>query len=179
MGLDFGAWPVGMVNLALAAILTGIATYTDIKTTIIYNKHTIAFFLLGLLSVAWYKQYNLLLSAGIIFLLYLFFYAGGSIMSNIAVNLGMMPPPEGSTPMGGGDVKMAVVLALLIGHIPVLLGTVAGALLMVLCRGVKQWRVTGSPSGMVDVAFGRVHAPVAFGPYLGICSLTAAIIIGV
>ena len=179
MGLDFGAWPAGMVNLVLAAILTGIATYTDIKSKIIYNKHTVAFFLLGLLSVAWYKQYYLLLSAGIVILLYLFFYAGGSFMSKIAVNLGMIPPPEGSPPLGGGDVKLAVVMALLIGHIPVLLGTVAGALLLVLCQGVKQWRITGSPSGMADVALGRVHALVSFGPYLGLCSLAAAIITGV
>ena len=165
-----------MINLALAAALTCIATYTDLTSMKIYNKHVAAFFVLGVLSVGWQGQYSLLISAGLIFILYLFFYAGGRTMSGIAMNLGLSPIPDGKSPMGGGDVKLAVVLALLIGHYPVLYGTLAGVILMVIWQGLKLWRCTGSPKAMADVALGRIHAPAPFGPFLGVCSLGAALI---
>ena len=163
------------VNLALATLLTGITTYTDIRSMKIYNMHVAVFFGLGLLSVVVQKQYSLLVSAGLILALYLFFYAGSGIMSNIAISFGLMPIPEGQSPLGGGDVKLAVVLALLMGHYPVLLGTLAGVLLLVLWQGLKLWKQTGSAKAAVDLALGRVHAPAPFGPFLGVCSLCAAI----
>ena len=164
-----------VVNLALATLLTGIATYTDLQSRKIYNAHVAVFFGLGLLSAVWQKQYFLFSSAGLILALYLFFYAGGAIMSNIAVNFGLMPLPEGQSPLGGGDVKLAVVLALLVGHFPVLYGTLSGVLLLVLWQGLKVWKQTGSARAAVDLALGRIHAPAPFGPFLGVCSLCAAI----
>jgi len=166
-----------MVNLVLAAALTGITTYTDIKSMKIYNKHITVFFLLGLVAVVLQGQYYLLVSAGLMLVLYLFFYAGSKYMSNIAIQFGLMPIPEGKSPMGGGDVKLAVVLALLIGHFPVLYGTLTGVLLLVIWQGIKHWKITGSPKAIIDVALGRIHAPAPFGPFLGVCSLSAALII--
>ena len=165
-----------MVNLVIAAALIGITSYTDITAMKIYNKHVGIFFLLGLISAVWLGNYHLLGSAALVFAIYLFFYTGGRVMSNLAVSLGLMPLPDGASPMGGGDVKLAVTLALLLGHYPVLYGTIAGALLLVLWQGVKQWQVCGSPKGIADVALGRIHAPAAFGPFLGTCSLLAAAI---
>jgi Flp pilus assembly protein protease CpaA len=160
-----------MINLLLAAVLVGVAAYTDITKMKIYNKHVGVFFLIGAVSIMVQKQYELLLSAALVLAIYLFFYTGSGILSNIAVNMGLMPLPEGAKPLGGGDVKLAVVLALFLGHLPVLYGTVAGLIMMVIWQGVKRWRYTGSPQGLAEVALGRVHAPAAFGPFLGACSL--------
>ena len=164
-----------MVNLALAAVLAGIATYTDLKSMKIYNRHLAVFFILGLSSAAWQGQYVLLISAGLILALYLVFYSGARFMSGIAMSFGLMPIPEGKSPMGCGDVKLAAVLALLIGHFPVLYGTLAGVILLVIWQGLKLWLNTGSPAAMMDVALGRVHAPAPFGPFLGFCSVGAAL----
>ena len=166
-----------IVHLILAALLAGIAAYTDIKVMKIYNKHLAVFFALGLLLMTLQRRYDLLVSAGLVLALYLFLYYGGRTMSNIAVSLGLMPLPSGARPMAGGDLKLAVTLALLLGHYPVLYGTMAGVLLLVAWQGVKRWRFTGSPRAIADVALGRVHAPAAFGPWLGFGTLAAALIL--
>jgi len=97
-------------------------------------------------------------------------------MSNIALALGLPPLPEGKGPLGGGDVKLAVTLALLLGHFPVLYGTLAGTMMLVLWQGVRQWQIVGSPRGVANVALGRVHAPCCFAPFLGSCTIIAALI---
>ena len=167
-----------VVNFVLAVVLTGIVTYTDIKSMKIYNAHVVLFFGLGLISLLAQRQYSLLISAALILALYLFFYAGGGIMSNIALNFGLMPIPEGQSPIGGGDVKLAAALALLLGHYPVLYGTLVGVLFLVLWSGLRLWKQTGCAQSVVDLALGRAHAaPAPFGPFLGVCSLCAAMLI--
>ena len=165
-----------MIGLILAVILVGITSYTDVTAMKIYNRHLVVFFLSGLFLIGWQGEYSLLMSATLIFAIYLIFYTGSRIMSNVAQTLGLPPLPEGANPLGGGDVKLAVTLALLLGHFPVLYGTLAGTMMLVLWQGVKQWQIVGSPRGVADVALGKVHAPCPFAPFLGCCSIAAAII---
>ena len=164
-----------MLNLVLAAFLAVVATYSDLKYMKIYNKQILVFFGLGLLLVFLQGQYFLLISFLIVLAIYIFLYSGGRVMSKMAINIGLLPIPDGKKPVAGGDVKLAATMALLLGHFPVLYGTLAGVLLMALWQGIKLWRVSGSASAVADVALGRANAPAPFSPFLGVCSICAAV----
>lgn len=165
-----------MVNLSLATLLVGIISYTDARLGKIYNKHLIPFFITGMVLAMVQKQYHLIFSAVVVFAFYYFFYSANGLISYVSVSLGGRAVPTGKSPLAGGDLKLATTLALLLGHFPVLYGTLFGILLLNLVCGLKLWRVTGSVKSVAEVAMGKVHAPAAFGPYLGGCTLAMGLV---
>lgn len=167
-----------VINLIFASILAVITAYTDAKKMIIYNKHVYPFMIIGLLLAIIQRRYDLLFSALIVFGVYYAVYAGGKFLSRLNVALGGIALPENETAMGGGDLKLSVALALFIGHMPVLYGTILAAVLMLIFSGVKAWAVTGSPMAIAYVAGGKLPSkPVSFGVLLGPCAVAIAVLL--
>ncbi|SFH34155.1 Type IV leader peptidase family protein [Desulfotomaculum arcticum] len=167
---------LSIFNLVLAGVLATMASYTDLKDELIYNKHVFPFLLLGVALAVVQQRYDLLLSGGIVFAFYFFIYAAKNTLAKLTVMLGGIPLPGDEEPIGGGDVKLSVALALFIGHIPVLAGTVLASILLLVIHGVKIWRATGSPVSVLYMATAKLPSakPVAFGYLLGpMCVLVA------
>ncbi|WP_031516644.1 A24 family peptidase [Desulfofalx alkaliphila] len=166
-----------LVQLGLAATFVGITTYTDAKQMKIYNKHVFPFFLIGFALAVISKNYELLISAVIVFGVFLFIYNGGRVMSKLIASMGGLPLSSGQKPMAGGDVKLATTLALYLGFLPVLYGTILACVFMVVLAGIKAWRTTGNSMAVAFVATGKMPAkPVPIGALMGPCSLVIALL---
>lgn len=166
-----------MVNFILAGTLALIAAYTDYKERMIYNKHVFVFIVLAAMSDVIQKRYNLLVSGLIIFAFYLFIYFAGQFISRLAQSIGGIGLPKGETAMGGGDVKLSFALALLLGHVPVLIGTIMAAFMMIIGAGISAWRTTGSPMAIAYTATGKLPGtPMAFGMLLGPCTVVISLL---
>lgn len=148
--------------------MVAVASYTDIKEGMIYNKHTVPALVIGIILAVIQKRYDLLLSAVIVFSFFYIFFAFPSFVNKLAKAFGAVPVSEGKRAMGGGDVKLATALAVYTGYLPVLYGTALGALAAIIINGIKLWRVTGTPQSVLYLAAGKISQPVAFGPYLGV-----------
>ena len=149
-------------------LLVAVASYTDVKTGKIYNKHTIPVFILGMLLAGIQKRYDLIVSAGIVFVFFYIFFALPRVVNKLAAAFGAVPVPDGKRAMGGGDVKLATALAVYTGHMPVLFGTALGSLAALTINGIKLSRKTGTPRAFLYLASGKISQPVTFGPYLGV-----------
>lgn len=148
--------------------MTCVTFYTDIKEKMIYNRHVFPFILIGLVLDIVTRQYYLLLSGLIVFALYALLFYAKNLITKIAVSLGGIGISQHDDAMGGGDVKLSLALALFLGALPVLYGTVLASVLIVIGAGVKAWKTTGSPSAVAYIATGKLPAPpMAFGALLG------------
>lgn len=144
----------------------------------IYNKHVFPFIIIGLVLNIVTRQYYLLLSGLIVFFLYALLFYAKTLITKIAVSLGGIGISQHDDAMGGGDVKLSLALALFLGALPVLYGTVLASILIIIGAGVKAWKATGTPSAVVYIATGKLPAPpMAFGALLGPCSVIFSVII--
>lgn len=119
------------VNLTIAAALAGVCAWTDASKTkdgeyklLVPNWVVFPGFIAGVVLCLLDKRYNLLFAALLVFVLFSYF--------RIRYNV------------GGGDLKLAVTLALLLGLEPVLYGTILASMLMLVYGMVKVKRMGGS-----------------------------------
>jgi Flp pilus assembly protein protease CpaA len=161
----------------LAALLAAITAYTDATKMKIYNKHTYPFIVLGTVLALYKGNYHLILSASIILGVYYLIYAGGHFMAKLFAVTGALPPGKGESPLGGGDLKLAVALALYLGHYPVLYGTLLTSVILFAVAGTRAWATTGSPMAMIYMAAGKLPSKaMPMGLFLGPCTLVVALL---
>jgi Flp pilus assembly protein protease CpaA len=166
------------INIGLAAILSCIAFYTDLKDKLIYNRHVFPFIMAGMALAAYRKHYYLLVSGLIVFAMYVFIFSARKLFARLASAMGGVGIPESEHPVGGGDVKLSLALALFLGALPVLYGTILAAILLIVCFGLKAWKATGSPMAALYAAAGKLPGPpMAFGAILGPCSVVVSLIL--
>lgn len=133
-----------------------ICAWTDIRTRTIYNQYTYSAIMVGLILSIANAQYSNLYGALIIMAMYLFFFLSGK--------------------MGGGDLKLAVALSLLLGAEPVLMGSILAAVVMMAWGFASTWYRSGQIRNGLLVAVGKLPGgEVPFGAILGPCSFIIAI----
>lgn len=139
----------------LAGVLVAVCTWTDIRTRSIYNQYTYPVMIIGLIVNIATAQYANLYGSLLILGVYLFFFLCGK--------------------MGGGDLKLAVALSLFIGAEPVLLGSIAAALIMMVWGVASTWHKTGQLRNGLLVATGKLPGgEVPYGAMLGPSSFLIA-----
>lgn len=165
-----------LINISLAVVLVIITVYTDIKEMKIYNKHTYFFGVLAILSAVFQQHYELLISGLLVFCVFcLVFYSRSLINWLVKLSGGVSHTTE--PPLGGGDVKLLTVLSILLGHMPVLLGTGVAAVMALMFIVTKTWIKTRSFKTVLRVVTGKAPSkPIPFGVFLGPCILVLTII---
>jgi len=144
------------IGFFLAALLAAVCTLTDIKTRKIYNVLTYPAVLVGIALNLLAGSYANIYGGIIIFAMYLYFFLSGK--------------------MGAGDLKLAVALALLLGMQPVLLGSLAAGILLLIWGFAATWHRTGQLQTAVLVVAGKVPGGEApYGAILGPASVLIAI----
>ncbi|MFZ5643883.1 MAG: prepilin peptidase [Bacillota bacterium] len=140
------------INLSLAAILVAVCTWTDIKKRIIYNVVTYPSVLAGIVLNILSGTYVNLYQSLIVFVIYLYFFMSGKI--------------------GAGDLKLAVALSLFLGIQPVLLGSLAAGVIMMVYGFSTTWHKTGLQAAVMvaagkipggEVPYGAVMGPLTLG----------------
>lgn len=144
------------IGFFLAASLVAVCTWTDIRARCIYNMFTYPAALAGVILSLLAGSYANLYGGLIIFAMYLYFILSGK--------------------MGAGDLKLAVALALLLGMQPVLLGSLAAGILLLVWGFAETWHRTGQLQTAVLVVAGKVPGgEVPYGAILGPASVLIAI----
>lgn len=136
------------ISLFLAAVLVAACTWTDLRSRRIYNAITYPAALAGLVLNLMEGSRANLYGSLIILAMYLYFFLSGK--------------------MGAGDLKLAVVLSLLLGFQPVLLGTLAAGVLIMAWGFSSTWLKTGQLLAAVLVTAGKLPGgEVPYGAMLG------------
>jgi len=143
------------INLLIAGILVVVCTWTDIHKRSIYNHYTYPALILGLIISVITGQYANIWGSLVIFAVYLLFFLTGK--------------------MGGGDLKLAVALSLLLGMEPVIWGSILAGVVMMIWGFAITWVRTRQIQAAALVMAGKLPGgEVPYGAILGPASLLTA-----
>ncbi|MFZ5648169.1 MAG: A24 family peptidase [Bacillota bacterium] len=145
------------LDLLPAGVLVAACTWTDAKYRMIYNYVTYPAIITGLFLSLFNSRHENIYGSIIIFFFYFLFFLGGK--------------------MGGGDLKLAVALSLLLGMEPVLLGSILAGVVMMFWGFALTWYRTGRAENGLLVAIGKLPGgEMPYGALLGLLSLAVALL---